>query len=215
MNKPILLSKRSPTKTCILPCATTFEARYSVSDGLWGQRPLIFSPSFFHLPNSASKWLNPSLDNLAPLSLDVFGLTFPFQLLYSCRASSADLTHHCIFMGLISSHTWIQSSSFLQGGCYICFGGDVCFHLEIWTVESWTAHRPVIRDVSDHGEGNACCHPLLHSSEWFFSEACCSRRITEEIVVSKWGQVQVWGYDIWFSFKHATLWCHLLAQIKQ
>lgn len=138
MNKPILLSKHSLKKICILPCATTFKAQDSVSNGLWGQRPLIVSLLFFSYSNRTLKWLNPSLDNLASLPSDVFGLTFPLVALHLLGLFSwpHKLLH---FIGLISSHTWIQSSSFLQGGCWICCWEMFVFN---WTSELFIHRQP-------------------------------------------------------------------------
>lgn len=154
MNKSILLSKHSRKKTCILPCATTLKAQDPLSDGLWKPKTANIFP--FLLPNTP-KWLNPSQDNLAFLSPDVFGLTFPSLALHLLGLLSWPHT----LLHFYRTYLFLHLESiivFLVGWMLQMLPGDVCFCLEIWSVQSWMAHRPVIRKVSDNGEGAADCH---------------------------------------------------------
>ncbi|XP_044055540.1 uncharacterized protein si:ch211-212d10.2 isoform X1 [Siniperca chuatsi] len=81
-----------------------------------------------------------------------------------------------------------KSGTSLQGGCYMCCREMFVF---IWrSFQSQTAHRPVIREISDNGEGTTCCHPILLCTECF-SGLCCSWCIMERDCCSTWGQVQM------------------------
>lgn len=106
----------------------------------WAMRPKTTNifPSLFSFSNRTLKWLNSSLDNLASLPSDVFGLTFPLVALHLFGPFSwpHKLLH---FIGLISSYTWIQSSSFLRGGSCIC-----CWDMFVsnWTSELFVHTQP-------------------------------------------------------------------------
>lgn len=54
---------------------------------------------------------------------------------------------------------------------------DVCFSLEILSVQSWTAHRPVIRKFSDNSEGAVDCHSIFLSFQGFFWSVSLMERV--------------------------------------
>lgn len=120
-------------------------------------------PSLFSLHQTVpQKWLNPSRDNLALISLDVFGLTFPPVALQLLGLLSWPHTTIAFLQDLsLPTPGFNHHLFFFTGWMLHLLRGDVCFHLEIWTVELRTAHRPVIREVSDNGKGTTCCCPIL------------------------------------------------------
>lgn len=134
------------------------------------------------------------------------------QLLYSCWASSADLTQP---LHLYRTYLFPQLDSiiifffFLQGGCFVCCGEMFVF---IWRSELLSRGRPaglwlersmIMAKVSR-------VVTLYYSVFWVFFW-----RVLLKVHHGKrlffWRGAKTWGYNIWFSFIHTTLHLHLFS----
>jgi len=124
------------------------------------------------------------------------------QLLSSCWASSADLTHplywsrNYLFQHLDSIISFFLLLLLLffppnRVDAIRLLHGDVCCDLDIWTGDLWAAHRPVIREVCDNSDGIA----LYYWFSWVCSSDYIMGKKGRVFSFSMWSQVQLLGCD--------------------
>lgn len=147
----------------------------------WAMRPKTTNifPSLFSFSNRTLKWLNPSLDNLASLPWS--------NISFSCSTSVWPLQLTSQTIAFYRTYLFLHLDSiiiFLTGWKLYLLLGHVCFQLDIWTVRSHTAHRPVIREVNDNSEVCTGCQAIDLCLE------CCYVLHIERFISLKWYHLQ-------------------------